>query len=544
MATTYSSTLGFALMATGENSGTWGTTTNTNLSPLIESSICGRTTASFTTDANLTIAITDGVDSTGRYYILNCTSVGSLTATRDLICPLRAGKTYLVYNATTGAQSIRVIGSSGTGITVPNGNKAFVYCDGTNFVQAIDWVGNLTGAGANFTSIGATTPGTGAFTTGSFSGNVTVPTQTALDNSTQAASTAYVDKATVNNNKIINGEGRIDQRYAGAAQTVGAALGYTGDRWFGNASVGSKFSIQAQVASPSPVAGVPTTCFKMLSLAATIPGASDYYEFAQRVEGLNCVDLQFGTSIASAVTLSFWVYSSITGTFGGAILNSAGNRSYPFNYTVGSTNTWTKISVTIPGDTTGTWLTTNGIGLQVILSMGAGASVSGTVNTWAAATYVQPTGSTNFVATNAAAMYVTAIKLEAGSVATPFVPDDYALSLDKCQRYFRSIAFAANTYITTGQAYSTTAAGASYTFGRPLRTAPTITPPPIGTGTGTIAFDNASGTLLASGSITWGAISADGCRIISAEPSGYTVGQATLLSMNAGGANLQLDAEL
>ena len=144
MATTYSSTLGFALMATGENSGTWGTTTNTNLSPLIESSICGRTTASFTSDANLTISITDGVDSTGRYYILNCTSVGSLTATRDLICPLRAGKTYLVYNATTGSQSIRVIGSSGTGITVPTGNKAFVYCDGTNFVQAVDWLGNLT----------------------------------------------------------------------------------------------------------------------------------------------------------------------------------------------------------------------------------------------------------------------------------------------------------------------------------------------------------------------------------------------------------------
>jgi len=182
MATTYSSTLGFALMATGENSGTWGTTTNTNLSPLIESSICGRTTASFTSDANLTISITDGVDSTGRYYILNCTSVGSLTATRDLICPLRAGKTYLVYNATSGSQSIRVIGSSGTGITVPNGNKAFVYCDGTNFVQAIDWLGALTLGGAfsgttgTFSStLGVTGTLTGA--AANFSGTV-VATQT------------------------------------------------------------------------------------------------------------------------------------------------------------------------------------------------------------------------------------------------------------------------------------------------------------------------------------------------------------------------------
>jgi len=174
MATTYSSTLGFALMATGENSGTWGTTTNTNLSPLIESSICGRTTASFTSDANLTISITDGVDSTGRYYILNCTSVSSLTATRDLICPLRAGKTYLVYNATSGSQSIRVIGSSGTGITVPSGNKAFVYCDGTNFVQAIDWMGNLTlggTLGVTGTLTGAAANFSGLLTTSAASGN-------------------------------------------------------------------------------------------------------------------------------------------------------------------------------------------------------------------------------------------------------------------------------------------------------------------------------------------------------------------------------------
>lgn len=140
MASTYSSILGIELMGTGENSGTWGTKTNNNLSPLYESAVAGRATANFATDANTTIAITDGTDSTGRYLILNCTSSGSLTATRNLVCPLRAGKTYLVFNNTTGGQSIQVIAASGTGVTIPNGKKAFVYCDGTNYIMAIDYL--------------------------------------------------------------------------------------------------------------------------------------------------------------------------------------------------------------------------------------------------------------------------------------------------------------------------------------------------------------------------------------------------------------------
>ena len=209
MASTYSSLLGLELMATGENSGTWGTKTNNNLSPLLETAVCGRSAALFTSDANLTITIDDGVSSVGRYYILNCTSSGSLTATRDLICPLRAGKTYIVKNSTTGSQSIRVIGSSGTGITIPNGFTTAVYTDGTNYLQLIDWltgvtlvtpalgtpasgvVTNLTGtASININgTVGATTPGTGAFTTLSTSGLLTAAAGVSSTLTTDATST-------------------------------------------------------------------------------------------------------------------------------------------------------------------------------------------------------------------------------------------------------------------------------------------------------------------------------------------------------------------
>lgn len=176
MASTYSTLLGLELMATGENSGTWGTKTNNNLSPLLETAVCGRATANFTSDANFTITIDDGVSSTGRYFIINATSAGSLTATRDLICPLRAGKTYVVFNNTSGSQSIRVIGSSGTGITIPNGKTGIVYTDGTNYKQLFDYV---TGAQLENSPIGATTASTGAFTTLTTSSTVTTTSSSA-----------------------------------------------------------------------------------------------------------------------------------------------------------------------------------------------------------------------------------------------------------------------------------------------------------------------------------------------------------------------------
>ena len=137
MASTYSA-LKIELIGTGEQSGTWGDTTNTNLGTAIEEAIVGVATATFATDADLTLTLTNvNTSQVARNLVLNCVSSGSLTATRDLIVPA-IEKPYIVKNNTTGGQSIRVI-VAGDSVTVPNGRSAFVYNDGTDITTAIDY---------------------------------------------------------------------------------------------------------------------------------------------------------------------------------------------------------------------------------------------------------------------------------------------------------------------------------------------------------------------------------------------------------------------
>ena len=137
MASTYSA-LKIELIGTGEQSGTWGDTTNTNLGTAIEEAIVGVATATFATDADLTLTLTNvNTSQVARNLVLNCVSSGSLTATRDLIVPA-IEKPYIVKNNTTGGQSIRVI-VAGASVTVPNGRSAFVYNDGTDITTAIDY---------------------------------------------------------------------------------------------------------------------------------------------------------------------------------------------------------------------------------------------------------------------------------------------------------------------------------------------------------------------------------------------------------------------
>jgi len=240
-------------------------------------------------------------------------------------------------------------------------------------------------------------------------------------------------------NRLINGDFRIDQRNAGASVTptsVGAYT-YTLDRWAGVISAASKFSVQQNAGSVTTPTGF-TNYLGATSLSAYSITSSDYFLLSQKIEGFNTADLGWGTANAKTVTLSFLVYSSLTGTFGGSLQNSAGNRAYPFTYTISSANTWTQINVTIVGDTTGTWVgSTNGIGIQVNLGLGVGATYSGTAGAWAAGTYFSATGATSVVGTNGATFYITGVQLEAGSVATPFERVDYSETLRRCQRYFQ-----------------------------------------------------------------------------------------------------------
>lgn len=234
-------------------------------------------------------------------------------------------------------------------------------------------------------------------------------------------------------NRIINGNMVIDQRNAGASVTPSDGQ-YTLDRWKTFVSQASKISIQQNAGAVTPPAGF-TNYLGVTSLSAYSLTSGDYFAIVQNIEGFNVADMGWGAVGAQSVTLSFWVRSSLTGTFGGAFRNGAGNRSYPFTYTISAANTWEQKTLTIAGDTTGTWLKTNGNGGLVEFGLGVGSTYSGPAGAWAGAAYESATGATSVVGTSGATFYITGVQLEAGSVATPFEQIDYGRELIMCQRY-------------------------------------------------------------------------------------------------------------
>jgi hypothetical protein len=239
-------------------------------------------------------------------------------------------------------------------------------------------------------------------------------------------------------NRIINGAMVIDQRNAGASVTPTGANPYGIDRWSGILTQASKYSFQQNAGSVTPPSGY-INYLGVTSLSNYAVLAGDTFALSQSIEGLNIADLAWGTANAKTVTLSFQVYSSLTGTFGGSLNNNGASRSYPFSYSVPTANTWTSVSVTIAGDTTGTWLTTNGIGMQVRLGLGSGSTYSGTAGAWTASNIVQPTGTVSVVGTSSATFYITGVQLEVGTNATSFDYRPYGTELALCQRYFERI---------------------------------------------------------------------------------------------------------
>lgn len=254
------------------------------------------------------------------------------------------------------------------------------------------------------------------------SGNLTVT-------GTMVASSSYAWR-----NRIINGAMVIDQRNAGAA-TANTINGYTVDRWIVGQTVTGKLIAQRNAGSVTPPSGF-SNYLGVTSQSAYAVLTSDIYRIYQLIEGFNVSDLAWGTASAQTVTLSFWVRSSLTGTFGGAIGNAAGSRTYVFTYTISAANTWEQKTITIPGDTSGTYPTDNTASIAVQWGLGVGATFSGTAGSWTASALVSATGAVSVVGTNAATFYVTGVQLEVGTAATPFERRDYGRELIMCQRYY------------------------------------------------------------------------------------------------------------
>ena len=324
---------------------------------------------------------------------------------------------------------------------------------------------------------------------------ITTPTYGGADTS------EYLVPVTQFKNRIINGNMSIDQRNAGASVTP-TSQQYTLDRWAQFLSQTSKLTIQQNAGSVTPPVGF-TNYLGVTSTSAYSVISSDFFNLYQFIEGYNVADLNWGSANAKTVTLSFWVRSSLTGTFGGALQNSANDRSYPYTYTISSANTWEQKSITIAGDTSGTWLTTNGVGLRVFFGLGMGSNLTGPAGAWASAAYYGANGATSVVGTNGATFYITGVQLEVGSTATSFDYRPYGTELQLCQRYFEKsydTGTAVGTNTSTGAVYNYASTDqysslvASVPFKVEKRAAPTMTGYQTGGTSGSWAYGRSGAT--------------------------------------------------
>lgn len=284
-------------------------------------------------------------------------------------------------------------------------------------------------------------------------------------------------------NRVINGGMTIDQRNAGSSITPSATSTstYFLDRWNFYNTAASKLTYQ-QSNSVYPSGFAYSMAISVAS--AYSPTGGDAFSIEQPIEAFNTSDFNFGTASAISITVSFWVRSSLTGTFSGSVKSASAGRSYPFTYTIDSANTWEKKSVTIPGDTSGTWVSgTNGVGIRLVFDMGCSAN-RGTANSWQSSNINGVTGTVQLVANAGANWYITGVQLEVGTVATSFDFRSFGTELALCQRYFTKTydinvvpAFAGNysgAMRTTAINTTTYMSFGSWSFPASMRSTPTI----------------------------------------------------------------------
>ena len=334
-------------------------------------------------------------------------------------------------------------------------------------------------------------------------------------------------------NRIINGAMVIDQRNAGASVTATTGTVYSVDRFFVQGSVTSKFTVQQSSTAPAGF----TNSLLLTSSAATTPSASDYYYFAQSIEGFNVADLDWGTANAKTITISFWVRSSLTGTFSGAVLNSATDRSYAFTFTINSANTFEYKTVTIVGDTSGTWLKTNDDGIRVRFALGAGSSFLQSAGSWGTGNVVGATGTTQWISTNGATFYITGVQLEVGSTATSFDYRPYGTELALCQRYYWKGGLKSVSAVASGKCNSTSDANFYVAYPVPMRATPTLTE-------NTLVIDYANTTATFGSSSLYASTTSALYNTQTVTGSPLTAGQGVVLRCSADTSYIDFTAEL
>jgi len=343
-------------------------------------------------------------------------------------------------------------------------------------------------------------------------------------------------------NRLINGACVIDQRNAGASVTINTSPIYTIDRWFcGKSGTGNNFTAQRSTTAPAGF----TNSLLITAGTGVTPISTDFMFLSQAIEGFNFADLAWGTASASAVSLSFWVRSSLTGTFGVGLRNGAANRSYIASYTISAANTWEQKTITIAGDTSGTWATDNTQACGVFFDLGNGSNFSSTAGAWSSANLLGGlTGGVKLAATTGATLNITGVQLEKGSTATSFDYRPIGTELALCQRYFfRKNAGAIGDAIAQLQTFST-----SGCFGKLIDLPVTMRANPVGSVSSITHFSpttagGGGGAAFSGGAIDYVSPTALGTTAFTGS-SGLVAGNATTITANNASLWIAASAEL
>ena len=346
-------------------------------------------------------------------------------------------------------------------------------------------------------------------------------------------------------NRIINGGMVVNQR--GGTVTPGSGGTYGIDRFYGYANGGGVFTAVQSTDTPSG-SGFSYSNLLTVTTPDSSIGATEYYSTGQFIEGYNVADLMWGTANAKTVTLSFWVKSSVTGSYSACLYNNAGDRCYPAAFTISVANTWQQVTLTVAGDTGGTWLTTNGIGLALRIDLGSGASFNGTANTWNTSggfVGIRTSSNVNWIATNGATFYYTGVQLEKGSTATSFDYRPYGTELQLCQRYFETLTSVggSSVYVNflNGGANATTQARYVYNYQVQKRSYPSVT---FTTASG-FSTQKGDDSLTACTAITSEHLGINSCQVTTTVASGLTAGaNSRLIANGVNTAVISCSAEL
>jgi hypothetical protein len=251
-------------------------------------------------------------------------------------------------------------------------------------------------------------------------------------------------------NLIINGAMQVAQRGTSAVTATSSGV-FTTDRFKCFQSSGSTGSWTTEQSTDAPAGFSSSTKATVASTQSFSTGIA--WQLVHQIEGNNFISTAWGTSSAKDVTLSFWVKSSVTGAYSVSLHNDGYTKNYVTNYSISSANTWEYKTIVVPGETSGTWLTTNGIGCSLRFNLGCSDSLTGATGSWGSSLFLQGTGAVDWGSNSGATFYLTGVQLEVGSVATPFEHRSYGEELALCQRYYEVINFAGRTPVNLGQSF-------------------------------------------------------------------------------------------